>query len=158
MTLVILAPCCFTVSFPVLSKLLRGADSEGSWQISAQESCTNSLRLSVFEWSRLCRAGRVISCAHCRGWFFGCSGALWKGGSWLICLGMVVKGRGVSRPRPSCCSLCWECLIGKVFCLGCKQSWVRVGLEALGSESGSFGCVSSYQVVGNRNLLLWLFF
>ena len=64
MTLVILAPCCFTVSFPVLSKLLRGADSEGSWQISAQESCTNSLRLSVFEWSRLCRAGRVISCAH----------------------------------------------------------------------------------------------
>ena len=52
----------------------------------------------------------------------------------------------------------WECLIGKVFCLGCKQSWVRVGLEALGSESGSFGCVSSYQVVGNRNLLLWLFF
>ena len=64
MTLVILAPCCLTVSFPVLSKLLRGGDSECSWQINAQESYTNSLRLSVFEWSGLCRAGRVINCAH----------------------------------------------------------------------------------------------
>ena len=40
----------------------------------------------------------------------------------------VVKGRGVSRPSPSCCSLCWECLIEKVFCLGCKQSRERAGL------------------------------
>ena len=68
MTLMILAPCCLTVSFPVLSKLLRGADSEGSWQISAQESCTNSLGLSVFEWGRGWHgAGRVIICTHPEG-------------------------------------------------------------------------------------------
>ena len=64
MTLMILDHCCLTASFQVLSKLLLGADSEGSWQISAKESCTNPLRLSVFEWSGLCRAGRVINCAH----------------------------------------------------------------------------------------------
>ena len=46
----------------------------------------------------------------------------------LICLGMVVKGRGVSGPHPPCYSPYWECLIGKVFCLGYKQSWERVGL------------------------------
>ena len=36
---------------------------------------------------------------------------------------VVVKGRGVSRPIPSYCSLCWE-----VFSLECKQSGERAGL------------------------------
>ena len=36
----------------------------------------------------------------------------------------------------------------KVFCLGCKWSRERAGLW--GGESGSFGCVSSYQVVGKQ--------
>ena len=56
MALLILAWCCLTASFPVLSKPLRGADSEGSCLISAQESCTDCLRLSFFVegivWSR----------------------------------------------------------------------------------------------------------
>ena len=43
----------------------------------------------------------------------------------MVYLQAVVKGGGISRPSSSCCSLCWECLIGKVFCLGCKQSWER---------------------------------
>ena len=64
MALLILARCCLTASFPVLSKSLLGADSEGSWQISAQESGTNSLRLSVFEWRGWCGAGWVIICTH----------------------------------------------------------------------------------------------
>ena len=79
----------------------------------------------------------------------------WKGGSRLVYLGVVVKGRRISRPSPSCGSLCWDCLIGKVFCLGCKQSWERVG--SYGRWVWSFGYVSSYQVIGNRNLLPWLF-
>ena len=41
-----------------------GADSEGRWQISAQESCTNFLRLTVFEWGWWCGPGRVIICAN----------------------------------------------------------------------------------------------
>ena len=52
MALLILAHCCLTVFFPVLSKLILGTDSEARWQISGQESCTNSLGLSVFEWGR----------------------------------------------------------------------------------------------------------
>ena len=36
---------------------------------------------------------------------------------------VVVKARGVSRPTPSYCSLCWE-----VFSLECKQSGERAGL------------------------------
>ena len=64
MALMILAQCRLTASFPVLSKLLLGADSEGSCLIRAQESCTNSLRLSAFEWRGCCGAGRVIICAH----------------------------------------------------------------------------------------------
>lgn len=46
----------------------------------------------------------------------------------VVYLQAVVKGGGISRPSSSCCSLCWECLIGKVFCLGCKQSWERGSL------------------------------
>ena len=49
MALMILAQCRLTASFPVLSKLLLGADSEGSCLIRSQESYTNSLRLSAFE-------------------------------------------------------------------------------------------------------------
>ena len=68
MALLILAHCRLTASFPVLSKLILGTDSEGRWQISAQESCTNSLGLSVFEWGRGWHgAGRVIICTHPEG-------------------------------------------------------------------------------------------
>jgi len=56
MALLILAHCYLPASFPVLSKLILGTDSEGRWQISAQESCTDCLRLSFFVegmvWSR----------------------------------------------------------------------------------------------------------
>ena len=64
MALLILARCCLTASSPVLSKPPQQTDSEGSWQISAQESGTNTLRLSVFEWRGWCGAGWVIICAH----------------------------------------------------------------------------------------------
>ena len=67
MALLILAQCRLTASFPVLSKLILGTDSEGRWQTSAQESCTNSLRLSAFEWKEWCGVGRVISYAHTGG-------------------------------------------------------------------------------------------
>ena len=77
MALLILARCCLTASSPVLSKPPQQTDSEGSWQISAQESGTNTLRLSVFEWRGWCGAGWVIICAHT---------------PWGICL-MVLIGR-----------------------------------------------------------------
>ena len=64
MALLILAHCYLPASFPVLSKPLQGADSEGTWQISGQESGTNSLRLSVFEWRGWCGARWVIICTH----------------------------------------------------------------------------------------------
>ena len=67
MALLILARCHLTASFPVLSKPLQGADSEGRWLMSVQESCTNFLRHEVFEWSGWCGAGKVIICAHIRG-------------------------------------------------------------------------------------------
>lgn len=43
---------CLVLSHCILpspARLLQGADSEGTWQISAQESGTNCLR-PVFEW------------------------------------------------------------------------------------------------------------
>ena len=68
----------------------------------------------------------------------------------LVCLGAVVKDRGISRLSPSCCSLPLgvphrEGLLPYVSSPGRG----RVSVEC---ESGSFGCVSSYQVVGTRNL------
>ena len=67
--------------------------SAGGWQISVQESFTKSLGLSVFN-------------GESGEYFVGGIGAHWEGGRRLICPGMVVKARGVSRPRPACCYLC----------------------------------------------------
>ena len=59
-------PCPLSSHFilPSPVKLILGTGSEGRWQISAQEFCTNSLGFSVFEWRGWHGAGKVMIHAH----------------------------------------------------------------------------------------------